>query len=224
MYGNEKSVGKGIRESGIARKEVFITTKVWNSDQGYDQTLKAFNRSISNLGFEYVDLYLIHWPVPRKFKATWKALETLYREGRPKAIGVRNFLQHQLVDLFTVCEIQPMVNQVEFHPYLIQQSLLDFCKRHNIQYEAWSPIINGRVNNINLIKVLGKRYDKSPVQIVLRWDLQKGVITIPESSHPDRIRSNADIFNFELSDEDMRKIDRLDKDKRIGPDPENISF
>ena len=133
-------------------------------------------------------------------------------------------MQHQPVDLFTVCEIKPIVNQVEFHPYLIQQCLLDFCKRQNIQYEAWSPIIKGRVNNIELIKVLAKKYDKSPVQIVLRWDLQKGVITIPKSSRPDRIRSNADIFNFELSDEDMRKIDRLDKDNRIGPDPGNISF
>jgi diketogulonate reductase-like aldo/keto reductase len=224
MYGNEKSVGQAIRESDLSRKEIFITTKVWNSDQGYDQTLRAFDRSMHLLGFDYLDLYLIHWPVPGKFKATWKALESIYREGRVRSIGVSNFMQHHLVDLFTICEIQPMVNQVEFHPYLIQPSLLDFCKRHHIQYEAWSPIMKGRVNNIELFKMLGKKYGKSPVQIVLRWDLQKEVVTIPKSSQPDRIRSNAELFDFEISKEDMNKIDQLDNNNRTGPDPENIKF
>lgn len=224
MYGNEKSVGQAIRESGVARKEVFVTTKVWNSDQGYDQTLSAFDRSLRQLGFEYLDLYLVHWPVPGKFKATWKAFESLYREGRVKAIGVSNFLQYHLIDLFTVSEIQPMVNQIEFHPNLIQQNLLDFCKHHHIQYEAWSPIMKGRVNKIELLLELGKKYGKSPVQIVLRWDLQKGVVTIPKSSRPDRIQSNADLFDFEISADDMEKIDQLDKNNRIGPDPENFNF
>lgn len=224
MYGNEKSVGQAIRESGVARHEVFVTTKVWNSDQRYDQTLKAFDRSLHRLGFEYLDLYLIHWPVPGKFKTTWKALESLYREGRVKAIGVSNFMQDHLVDLLSVCEIQPMINQVEFHPHLIQQKLIDFCQQHHIQFEAWSPIMKGRVNRIELLTDLGEKYGKSPVQIVLRWDLQKGVVTIPKSSNPERIRSNADLFDFEISAEDMDKIDQLDQNNRIGPDPENINF
>lgn len=224
MYGNERSVGQAVRESEVTREDVFITSKVWNSDQGYVETLKAFDHSLNNLGFEYLDLYLIHWPVPGKFKATWLAMESLYRDGRVKAIGVSNFMQHHLVDLFKTCEIQPMVNQVEFHPYQIQQSLLNFCTRNNIQYEAWSPIMKGKVNHIELLKLLSKKYGKSPVQIVLRWDLQKGVVTIPKSSHPERIRSNAELFDFELSKKDMDKIDQLDKNNRIGPDPINISF
>jgi diketogulonate reductase-like aldo/keto reductase len=166
MYGNEKSVGQAIRESEVARENVFVTTKVWNSDQGYNQTLNAFNHSMENLGFEYLDLYLIHWPVPGKYKETWKALEKIYREGRVKAIGVSNFMQHHLLDLFTFCEIPPMLNQVEFHLYLIQQSLLDFCREHKIQYEAWSPILKGKIMNIDLLKSLGEKYGKSPVQII----------------------------------------------------------
>ena len=224
MYQNEPGVGRGIKESGVPREEVFVTTKVWNTDQGYDQTLRAFERSIDRLGFEYVDLYLIHWPVPGKYKATWKALEELYRQGRVKAIGVSNFLKHQLVDLLTVCEIKPMVNQMEFHPYLVQPSLLDFCRKNQIQYEAWSPIIKGKVTNIEVLRLLGEKYGKSSVQVVLRWDLQKGVVTIPKSSNPDRIKSNADLFDFELSEEDMKRIDLLDRYSRIGPDPDNINF
>lgn len=224
MYQNEPGVGRGIKESGVPREEVFVTTKVWNTDQGYDQTLRAFERSIDRLGFEYVDLYLIHWPVPGKYKATWKALEELYRQGRVKAIGVSNFLKHQLVELLTVCEIKPMVNQMEFHPYLVQPSLLDFCRKNQIQYEAWSPIIKGKVTNIEVLRLLGEKYGKSSVQVVLRWDLQKGVVTIPKSSNPDRIKSNADLFDFELSEEDMKRIDLLDRYSRIGPDPDNINF
>lgn len=224
MYQNEPGVGRGIKESGVPREEVFVTTKVWNTDQGYDQTLRAFERSIDRLGFEYVDLYLIHWPVPGKYKATWKALEELYRQGRVKSIGVSNFLKHQLVDLLTVCEIKPMVNQMEFHPYLVQPSLLDFCRKNQIQYEAWSPIIKGKVTNIEVLRLLGEKYGKSSVQVVLRWDLQKGVVTIPKSSNPDRIKSNADLFDFELSEEDMKRIDLLDRYSRIGPDPDNINF
>jgi len=224
MYLNEAGVGQAIRESAIRREEVFVTTKVWNSDQGYDKTMKAFDWSMEKLGFEYLDLYLIHWPVSGKFKATWKAFEEIYRQGRVKAIGVSNFLQHHLIDLFTICEIIPMVNQMEFHPYLVQQPLLDFCTQHAIQYEAWSPILKGEVMNIGLLKSLGKKYGKSPVQIVLRWDLQKGVVTIPKSSNPERIKTNADIFDFELSDDDMVKIDALDKNRRIGPHPDHINF
>jgi diketogulonate reductase-like aldo/keto reductase len=224
MYQNEMGVGQGVRESNIPRKEIFITTKVWNTDQGYDQTLNAFDRSMDRLGFDYLDLYLIHWPVPGKYIETWKALEELYQQGRVKAIGISNFLEHHLVELLASCEIRPMVNQMEFHPYLIQQSLMDFCKSNNIQFEAWSPIMKGRVMHIDTLRRIGEKYGKSPVQIVLRWDLQKGVVTIPKSSRPERIESNAKIFDFVLSEEDMRRIDLLDKHYRLGPDPDNINF
>ncbi len=224
MYLNEAGVGQAIRESDVPREEIFITTKVWNSDHGYDKTMIAFDQSMDKLRFDYLDLYLIHWPVRGKFKATWKALEELYRQGRVKAIGVSNFLQHHLIDLYNICEIEPMVNQMEFHPYLVQQHLLDFCKQHAIQYEAWSPILKGKVMDIQLLKSMGEKYMKSPVQIVLRWDLQKGVVTIPKSSNLDRIETNTHIFDFELSDEEMAKIDALDKNQRFGPHPDHINF
>lgn len=219
MYHNEKGVGEGIRQSNIKREDVFITSKVWNSDQGYDNTINAFNRSLNKLGFEYLDLYLIHWPVSGLYKETWKALEYLYKQGKVKAIGVSNFLIHHLENLLTTAEILPMVNQVEFHPYLVQQDLLDFCTKNKIQFEAWAPLMRGAIHKVDLLNTLAKKYHKNPFQIVLRWDLQKGVITIPKSSNPGRIHSNAQIFDFEISEEDMSEIDRLDKNERIIPHP-----
>jgi len=167
---------------------------------------------------------LIHWPVKGKFKDSWRALEKIYKSGKVKAIGVSNFLQHHLEDLLTDVEIVPMVNQMEFHPYLVQQSLMDFCKKHGIQYEAWAPVMKGGVKDVPLIRELANKYKKTTFQTALRWDLQKGVVTIPKSVNKDRIISNADIFDFELSDEDMAKIDALDKNERIGPDPDNFDF
>ena len=224
LYRNEKGVGQAVRESGIDRKEIFVTSKVWNSDQGYDQTLKAFEVSLNKLGFDYLDLYLIHWPVKGKYKDTWKALEKLYHAGKVRAIGVSNFMQHHLEDLMQDVEIIPMVNQVEFHPRLVQQELLDFCLKNNIRHEAWSPLMQGHILDLPEIKEIAKKYSKSTAQIILRWDLQKGVITIPKSVRKERIISNANIFDFSLTAEEMQTLDNLDKGMRNGPNPNNFNF
>ena len=224
LYGNERGVGQAVAASGIPRKEIFVTSKVWNSDQGYDSTLRAFEKSMKLLGFEYLDLYLVHWPVRGKYIETWKALEHLYAEGRIRAIGVSNFLLHHLEGLLSHCEIVPMVNQLEFHPRLVQQELLNYCVSHKIQYEAWSPLMQGKIFHIKELQALASKYGKDIAQIVLRWDLQKGVVTIPKSVHDERIISNTQIFDFEISTEDMLTIDRLDKHQRVGADPGNFNF
>ncbi len=222
FYENEKGVGEAIRTSGIPREEIFVTTKVWNDDQGYEQTLAAFDKSLEELGMDYVDLYLIHWPVPGKYLETWKALEKLYLEGRVKAIGVSNFLEHHINDVLENFEVVPAVLQNEFHPRLVQQPLLDFCKKKNIQYESWSPLMRGGVFEIYALKVLAEKYNKSVAQLVIRWNLQKGVVTIPKSIHRDRIFENAAVFDFEISEEDMNKIDALDREERTGAHPDNF--
>ncbi|MGD9929617.1 MAG: aldo/keto reductase [Mangrovibacterium sp.] len=224
VYKNENGVGQAIRESELPREEVFLTSKVWNSDQGYHNTLRAFDESLNKLQTDYLDLYLVHWPKGESSHESWTALEELYDSGRVKAIGVSNFMVPHLEDLMKGCRIKPMVNQYEFHPELVQPALLDFCKSHQIQPEAWSPIMKGRVNDIPVLKALAAKYQKSPAQITLRWDIQKGVVTIPKSVTPERIKINAEIFDFELSEEDMAKIDALDQDKRIGPDPFHVDF
>ncbi|MBD1259975.1 aldo/keto reductase [Maribacter polysiphoniae] len=224
IYNNEKGVGEGIQQSGINREELFVVSKVWNADQGYESTLKAFNESLRRLQLDYLDLYLIHWPVEGKYKETWRALEHLYREKKIRAIGVSNFLKHHLEDLQQSAVIVPMVNQMEFHPYLVQQDLIDYCNAHKIQYEAWSPMMQGKIFELDSIKEMAKKYGKSPAHIVLRWDLQKGVVTIPKSVKKERIVNNADIFDFELSKEDMAYLDRLEKGKRFGPDPDTFDF
>lgn len=223
-YKNEEGVGQGIKESGINRKEIFIVTKVWNSDQGYESTLKAFDESLNRLGLEYLDLYLIHWPVEGKYKETWKALEYLYEQKKIRAIGVSNFLKHHLEDLMDDCKIVPMVNQMEFHPLLVQQSLIDFCTKNSIQYESWSPFMQGKIFELDICNEMAKKYVKSVAQIILRWNLQKGVVAIPKSVHINRITSNADIFDFELSEEDINFLDSLENGQRSGPDPDNFNF
>lgn len=224
FYGNEAGVGRAVRQSGLRREEVFVTSKVWNSDQGYDTTLEAFERSMALLGLDVMDLYLVHWPVAGKYKDTWRALETLYEQGKVRAIGVSNFLRHQLEDLLEGARIRPMVNQMEFHPYLVQQDLLDFCKSQQIQYQAWSPLMQGNVFQLPELKRIAGTYGKSIAQLVLRWNLQKGVATIPKSSKEKRIRSNADLFDFEISQGDMAAIDALDRHQRFGPDPDTFDF
>ncbi|MCX2837964.1 aldo/keto reductase [Salinimicrobium sp. MT39] len=222
FYENESGVGEAIKSSKIPREEIFVTTKVWNDDQGFEETLKAFDKSLEKLGLDYIDLYLIHWPVPGKYVETWKALEKLYSEGKVKAIGVSNFLEHQLKDILNDCSIKPMVLQNEFHPRLVQQSLIDFCKRSQIQYEAWSPLMRGEVFKNPLLKELAKKYGKTVAQLVIRWDLQKGVVTIPKSVHRNRIFENADVFDFEISEENMRRIDALDREERTGAHPDDF--
>ncbi|MBT8188018.1 MAG: aldo/keto reductase [Croceitalea sp.] len=224
VYKNEEGVGQGIKESQVPREDIFVVSKVWNSDQGYENTLRAFDASLERLGLEYLDLYLIHWPVANKYKDTWRAMERLYNEKRIRAIGVSNFMQHHLEDLLTTAKVVPAVNQMEFHPYLVQQDLLDFCIAKGIQYEAWSPMMQGKIFDMEEFKTLAKKYNKSIAQIVLRWDLQKGVITIPKSSKKERIKSNADIFDFELSKEDIHLLDQMHKGRRFGPDPDNFEF
>ncbi|MBP2832164.1 aldo/keto reductase [Aquimarina sp. U1-2] len=224
IYKNEEGVGRAIKKSAIPREEIFVVSKVWNDDQGYDQTIAAFEASLKRLQLEYLDLYLIHWPVSGTYIDTWKALEMLYKDNKIRAIGVSNFMQHHLEDLMNQTEIVPMINQMEFHPHLVQQDLLDFCHLHKIQYEAWSPMMQGKIFELSILDDLAKKYSKTVAQIVLRWNLQKKVITIPKSVNKDRIKANADLFDFELSKEDMDYIDALDSHKRIGPDPDNFNF
>ncbi|MGN8841934.1 aldo/keto reductase [Bacillus sp. 522_BSPC] len=223
-YKNEEGVGKAIAESNVPREELFITTKVWNADQGYEATLAAFDVSMKKLGLDYLDLYLIHWPLPSqgKFLDTWKALEQLYKDGRVRAIGVSNFKVHHLEEIIANSEIVPMVNQVEYHPRFNQRELHDFCKKHGIQLEAWSPLMQGGLLEEPILVELAKKYNKSPAQIIIRWDIQTGVVTIPKSVKPHRIAENKDVFDFELSEEDMDKISALNQDQRMFADPDTF--
>ncbi|MFJ9289042.1 glyoxal/methylglyoxal reductase [Bacillus halotolerans] len=224
VYKNEEGVGIGIKESGVAREELFITSKVWNEDQGYDTTLAAFEKSLERLQLDYLDLYLIHWPGKDKYKDTWRALEKLYKDGKIRAIGVSNFQVHHLEELLKDAEIKPMVNQVEFHPRLTQKELRDYCKKQGIQLEAWSPLMQGQLLDNEVLTQIAEKYNKSVAQVILRWDLQHEVVTIPKSIKEHRIIENADIFDFELSQEDMDKIDALNKDERVGPNPDELLF
>ncbi|PON03275.1 glyoxal reductase [Bacillus halotolerans] len=224
VYKNEEGVGIGIKEPGVAREELFITSKVWNEDQGYDTTLAAFEKSLERLQLDYLDLYLIHWPGKDKYKDTWRALEKLYKDGKIRAIGVSNFQVHHLEELLKDAEIKPMVNQVEFHPRLTQKELRDYCKKQGIQLEAWSPLMQGQLLDNDVLTQIAEKYNKSVAQVILRWDLQHEVVTIPKSIKEHRIIENADIFDFELSQEDMDKIDALNKDERVGPNPDELLF
>jgi diketogulonate reductase-like aldo/keto reductase len=224
IYRNEEGVGQAVNQSSVPREDIFVVSKVWNSDQGYESTLRAYEQSLERLQLDYLDLYLIHWPVEGKFNETWKAMEEMYNEGRIRAIGVSNFMRHHLDDLISKASILPMVNQMEFHPYLVQQELLNFCKLKGIQYEGWSPFMQGKIFNKQELSDLAEKYGKTLAQLVLRWNLQKGVVSIPKSSKKHRIISNADIFDFEISEEDMNSIDALDNNTRVGPDPDNFNF
>ncbi|MFC4076005.1 aldo/keto reductase [Salinithrix halophila] len=224
LYQNEGGVGQGVRESGINRNEVFITTKVWNTDQGYDKTLRAFEESRRKLDCGPLDLYLIHWPVKGKYRETWRAMERLYEEGQTRAIGVSNFNIHHLKDLMQHSRIKPMVNQVEYHPRLTQKELHHFCRENHIQLEAWSPLMRGRLLDHEVLTRIARIHGKTPAQIILRWDLQHGIVTIPKSVREDRIKANADIFDFELSQEEMTQINDLNRGQRVGQDPDNFHF
>ncbi|UPO87180.1 aldo/keto reductase [Niallia sp. Man26] len=228
IYQNEAGVGQGIKEgielAGISREDLFITSKVWNDDLGYEKTLAAFEASLEKLGLDYLDLYLIHWPKAGKYKEAWRALETLYKNKKVKAIGVSNFQVHHLEDLMKDAEIMPMINQVEFHPKLTQTEVRVFCQLHGIQVEAWSPLMQGQLLDHELLKSIGAKYNKSVAQVIIRWDLQNGIITIPKSIKEHRIIENADVFDFILTDKEMEQITELNENLRVGPDPDNFDF
>ena len=228
IYGNEEGVGQGIREglkeAGISREELFVTSKVWNADLGYETTIEAYQTSLKKLDLEYLDLYLIHWPVAGKYKDAWKALETIYNEGRVKAIGVSNFHIHHLEDLMKDAEIKPMINQVELHPRLTQKEIQAFCREQGIQLEAWSPLMQGQLLDNEILKEIATKYSKSVAQVILRWDLQNGIVTIPKSTKEHRIVENSSVFDFVLSDDDMEKMDGMNENHRVGPDPDNFDF
>ncbi len=228
IYRNESGVGQGIREglaeTGLSREDLFVTSKVWNADLGYETALAAYDTSLDKLGLDYLDLYLIHWPVKGKYNEAWRALETLYADGRVKAIGVSNFHVHHLEDVMKEAKIVPMVNQVEYHPYLAQQDLLAFCKARNIQMEAWSPLMQGQLLDHPVLQEIAGKHGKSVAQVILRWDLQHGVVTIPKSTKENRIIENADVFDFELSPDEFARIDGLNRNQRVGADPDNFNF
>jgi diketogulonate reductase-like aldo/keto reductase len=224
VYRNERGVGRGIARAGVARRDLFVTTKVWNDNQGYDATLKAFDASVAKLGLDYVDLYLIHWPAASKglYAETWKALETLNRDGRARSIGVSNFLVPHLERLFQESDVKPALNQIELHPTMQQPELRAFHAKHGIATEAWSPLAQGAVE-IAAIATIARRLGRTPAQVILRWHVQLGNIAIPKSVTPSRIAENIDVFGFELSDADMAAIARLDAGNRIGPHPDRMN-
>lgn len=223
IYKNEADVGEAIRTAGISRDELFVTTKIWNEDQGYESALAAFEESRKRLGLDVIDLLLIHWPGVDKFVDTWRALEKLHKDGYVRAIGVSNFKIHHLEKLAQSSDIVPAVNQVEYHPLLTQKELLDYAKKKRIQLEAWSPLMQGNLDQPAL-QDIARKYGKSVAQIILRWDIQSGVVTIPKSVTPSRIAENGNLFDFELSAEDMAKIDGLNEDRRFGSDPDKVLF
>lgn len=222
MYDNEYDVGKVIRESPIPRQEIFVTTKLWNSDHGYDKSIKAFQKSLERLGLEYIDLYLIHWPVEGLRRDSWRALETLLDSGKCRAIGVSNYMIHHLEELLGYARIIPAVNQVEFTPFLYLKDLLDFCRTHRIQLESYSPLTRGKKFNHPLLQELSKKYRKTPAQILIRWNLEHQVVVIPKSSRPERIEENADVFDFNIAEKDMQALDGLHQNYRVSWNPTRI--
>lgn len=224
LYNNEVEVGEAVKASNVKREELFITSKVWNADQGYDETLRAFETSLKKLDMDYLDLYLTHWAVPDKFKDTYRAIERLYDEKLIRATGVSNHQIHHLEEIFATANVKPMVNQIEVHPYLTQVEVRDFCTANDIAVTAWSPLARGKTVDDATITSIGQKYGKSSAQVVIRWHLQLGNIVIPKSVTPSRIKANAQVFDFELTNEDMQLISALNKDERTGADPDNFSF
>jgi len=211
IYGNEIDVGIAVRESRINREEIFITTKLWNSDQGYDKTLSAFENSLQRLGLSYVDLYLIHWPVQGKIIETWKAMIKILKAGKARAIGVSNYSIAELKETIQISDIIPAINQVEFHPFLYQKDLLDFCKNNRIQIESYSPLTRGRKLNHPLVKAISNKYGKTTAQILIKWNLQHGLVVIPKSIHENRILENSQVFDFRIEEKDMEALNSLNE-------------
>ncbi len=222
MYKNEEDVGRAVAGSGIPRKDIFITTKLWNSDHGFDRAQKALDKSLSRLKMDYVDLYLIHWPVEEKRRESWKALVKMQEEGKCRAIGVSNYTIRHLRQLLTESPVVPAVNQVEFSPFLYQKDLLEFCRENGIQPEAYSPLTRGKKLDHKTLVSLGEKYGKSPAQIMIRWALQHDIVVIPKSVHEKRIEENAQVFDFTISPDDMQQLDSLNQNFRVAWDPSEI--
>lgn len=224
-YGNEEGVGKAIRDSGVKRADLFITSKLRNADQGYDSTLQAYDLSLEKLGLDYLDLYLIHWPGPNKdlYTESWKAMETIYKEKKVKAIGVCNFHIHHLQHLLDNTEIVPTINQIELHPRMNQAEIRQYCKEKEIQVQAWGPLMQGKRDlDAPIFIELGKKYNKTPAQVILKWHHQHNIIAIPKSETPSRIEENINIFDFNISQEDMNRIDDYNTNDRIGSNPDTM--
>ncbi len=223
VYGNERGVGRAVRASGLSRGDLFVTTKLWNSDQGYDSALAAFRASLERLGLDYVDLYLIHWPSADSglTAESWRALERLYQDKLARSIGVSNFEPDHLKRLLANSQVKPAVNQIELHPLFQQEPTRRFCQEQGIQIESWSPLMRGGPSlDLTLLQSLAVRYGKTPAQVVLRWHIQNGLVAIPKSADPERIRQNIGIFDFSIDPEDMERIKALDSGERLGPDPD----
>lgn len=221
IYGNEKDVGAAVRDSDIPRAEIFVTTKLWNSDHGYDTTLRACEGSLKRLGLDYIDLYLVHWPVEKLRLESWRAMEALLAEGKCRAIGVSNYMVRHLKELLSNCKVKPAINQIEMNPYIYQHFLevVEMCRQQGIAIEAYSPLTKGRkLKNPQLVKI-ARKYQKSPAQILIRWALQQQFVVIPKSARAERIRENADVFDFNISQEDMAELDSLNEDLVTGWDP-----
>jgi len=225
MYGNEAGVGRAVRAAGLARDEVFVTSKLDNPNHARDDALRSFDRTLAELGFDHVDLFLIHWPLPEvgDFVETWHALEEIYRSGRARAIGVSNFEPHHLRRLLAAAEVVPAVNQIEVHPYLAQDDVRAFGAEHGIVTEAWAPIARGRVLDDPVITTIAKRLERTPAQVTLRWAIQRGDVVFPKSVSRGRIEENFDLFDFELADDEMADITALDRQERTGPDPDTMN-
>nr|WP_240376375.1 aldo/keto reductase [Bacillus piscicola] len=224
IYQNEESVGAAIKESGIPREDLFLTTKVWNDEQGFQNTIEAFERSRQKLGVDVIDLYLIHWPKPGIYKETWGALEKLYKDGKVRAIGVSNFTEAHLENVMKDADVKPMVNQVEFHPRLFQKDLQSFCENHGIQLEAWRPLGKGDLIENDVVQRVAEKHQKTPAQVLIRWCYEHKVVTIPKSVTPERIRTNAEIFDFTLDAEDLQAMNGLHDNKRYGPHPDEFPY
>jgi 2,5-diketo-D-gluconate reductase A len=224
LYFNEAGVGAGVRAAGIPRDEIFVTTKVWNDDQGYDETLRAFDASLALLGMDYVDLYLIHWPAPKqdRYVDTWRALEAIKRDGRARSIGVSNFNAPHLEKLLANSQESPVINQVEVQPWLQQRALRDFDAAHGIVTEAWSPLARGRAIGDPTLEAIGAKHGKSSAQVVLRWHIEQGLVVIPKSNSIERIRENSQVFDFELDDSDLAAIAGLETGERTGSNPDEV--
>jgi diketogulonate reductase-like aldo/keto reductase len=224
IYRNEEGVGRAIAASGIPRSDIFVTTKLWNSDQGYDSALAAIDENLAKLGLDYVDLYLVHWPKPEHTRDTWRAMEEIKASGKARAIGVSNFLPEHLDQLLEHATVPPSINQIEFHPHLQSPGLVDYCDEHDIVVEAWSPLKAGQIIDDSELAMIAETHGVTVAQVVLRWMLQRGIVAIPKSVTPSRIASNADLYGFDLSGAEMAAINAMDRNDRVGPDPATFDF